>query len=67
MSKKQILSIIGVWVALLQYIGFPESISSILYIFTGVIIIWFAYSFVSGHEKKSEDKPFVEYKKDNNS
>jgi uncharacterized membrane protein YuzA (DUF378 family) len=66
MSKKQILSIIGIWVAIIQYIGFPQGISSILYVLTGVLIIWFAYSFVSPKEKKSEDRPFVEYKKDNN-
>jgi len=45
MRKEKTLLIIGIWVAVLPYLGFYESWRKILFILTGFCIIYLAYLF----------------------
>ena len=45
MRKERALFIIGVWVGILPYLGFYESWRKLLFIITGIGIIYLAYLF----------------------
>jgi hypothetical protein len=45
MRKERTLFIIGIWVAFLPYFGFPETWRKILFIITGIGLIYLAYLF----------------------
>lgn len=45
MRKERILFFIGIWVAILPYLGFYESWRRVLFIMTGLSIIYLAYLF----------------------
>lgn len=64
MSKRQLLIILGVWVMILFYAGFPPAIRGVLAIITGLTIIIVAYSMHSGSasDQLDEAKPYVEHK-----
>lgn len=50
MRKERTLLIIGIWVATLSYLGFPQDWRKILFLITGFMIIYLAYLFY--HESK---------------
>lgn len=43
MSKRQFLCVLGVWVAIFLFLGFPEVWHNILAVITGLVIIFVAY------------------------
>ena len=43
MSKVKIIFGLGIWVAILPYLGFPYSLKNILFSITGLGIIYFCY------------------------
>jgi hypothetical protein len=43
MRKERALFIIGIWIAILPQLGFPESFREVLFIITGVSIFYLAY------------------------
>ncbi len=45
MRKERTLFIVGIWVAILPYLGFYESWRKTLFMITGVAIIYLAYLF----------------------
>lgn len=45
MRKERTLFIMGFWVALLPFLGFPNSWRKILFIITGLLLIYLAYLF----------------------
>lgn len=45
MRKEKTLLIIGLWVAILSFLGFPSSWRKILFLFTGLAIMYLAYLF----------------------
>jgi len=45
MRKERTLLIIGVWVAILPYLGFYESWRKILFVITGIGLVYLAYLF----------------------
>ena len=45
MRKERTLFIIGVWVAILPYLGFYESWRRVLFVITGIGIVYLAYLF----------------------
>ena len=45
MRKERTLFIVGIWVAILPYLGFFEIWRRILFIITGIAIIYLAYLF----------------------
>ena len=56
--------IIGVWVMVILYLGFPGNWDRFLLIVTGLIVIFIAYRMKSGSEEKpakKEEPPYVDY------
>jgi hypothetical protein len=51
MRKERTLLILGVWVALLPYLGFPDSWRKILFLISGLCLIYLAYLFY--HQAKA--------------
>lgn len=43
MKKERTLLFIGIWVALLPHLGFPNNMRKILFLLTGLFIIFIAY------------------------
>ena len=65
MRKERTLFVIGIWVAILPFLGFFESWRKILFIITGVGLIYLAYLFYTEAKlrlNKSENnvKSFVD-------
>lgn len=45
MRKERTLLILGIWVAVLPFLGFPQSWRKILFLITGFLMIYLAYLF----------------------
>ncbi len=65
MRKERTLFIFGIWVAILPYLGFFESWRKILFILTGVGLIYLAYLFniearVRLSKSENSEKSFVD-------
>jgi len=63
MSKARLFFIIGIWVAILPYLGFPYSWKMILTTLSGLAIIYISYTLyrISKAKEKSPDN-FTENK-----
>ena len=63
MSKRQLLIIIGIWIAAFLFLGFPSGLDKILAIATGAVIIIIAYKLEhEAYPSTSADVPYVEHK-----
>lgn len=59
MSKVKIIFVLGVWVAILPYLGFPYSFKNLLFSVTGLGLVYIGYLFYKDSEKeKIEEKTF---------
>lgn len=57
MRKERTLFIIGIWVAILPYLGFFDSWRKVLFIITGVAIVYLAYLFyIEAKARMSKDE-----------
>ena len=56
MSKAKIFLTIGVWVAILPYLGFPLTIKNILFTVTGLLIIYFSYGLYLESKKNTQEE-----------
>jgi hypothetical protein len=56
MSKEKKFLTIGVWVAILPFLGFPMGIKNILFVLTGLLIIYLSYGLYLESKKKGEEK-----------
>jgi uncharacterized membrane protein YuzA (DUF378 family) len=45
MRKERTLLILGVWVSILSFLGFPNSWRKFLYVVTGLALVYLAYLF----------------------
>ncbi len=45
MKKERTLFMLGIWVAILPYLGFPNSFRKFLFIISGIILIYLSYGF----------------------
>lgn len=45
MRKERTLFIIGIWIGVLPFLGFPNNWRSVLFIITGIMLIYLAYLF----------------------
>lgn len=61
MKKERTLFFIGLWVAILPYLGFPTSFRKILFVITGLVIIYFSYML----RKKAKEEAQAMEKEDN--
>lgn len=63
MSKRQIIILLGVWVAVLLFLGFPDIWQKILAVATGIYLIVLAYSLRADAPKTTDLRvPFIEHK-----
>jgi len=65
MRKEKTLFIIGLWVIILPFLGFPNSVRKVLFFITGLAIMYIAYLFyleVKARMSKNADrsKTFVD-------
>lgn len=61
MKKARTLLVLAIWVAILPYLGFPQSWKNILFTITGLALAILAYSLYIEYKKKknvSEEKVF---------
>ncbi|MCX6758000.1 MAG: hypothetical protein NTZ44_03925 [Candidatus Nomurabacteria bacterium] len=57
MKKARTLLTIGIWVAILPYLGFPSSWKNILFVLTGLGLFYFAYVlYKQAKEIKNDNK-----------
>ncbi len=52
MRKERTLFFIGIWIALLPFLGFPNAWRKILFIVTGVGVVYLAYLFRQEHNAR---------------
>ncbi|OGI74199.1 hypothetical protein A2740_01550 [Candidatus Nomurabacteria bacterium RIFCSPHIGHO2_01_FULL_43_16] len=52
MRKARILLILGIWIAVLPYLGFPYSWKDVLFTLSGLGLIWFSYMLYREHKKE---------------
>lgn len=62
MKKERTLFFIGLWVIILPYLSFPTSVRNILFVISGLVIIYFSYIL----RKKSKEEALNLKKDDNN-
>lgn len=43
MSKVRKLLLLGIWVAILPYLGFPSTWKNVLFFLTGLVLMYFSY------------------------
>ena len=53
MKKARTLLILGIWISILSYLGFPVSWRDILFTITGLILIILSYSLYKEYNKKN--------------
>ena len=67
MYKARILLFLGIWVAVMPYLGFPTNWKSVLLTLTGLGLIYFSYIlYAENKEKESNIKVFDNFSENNN-
>ncbi|MFA5095177.1 MAG: hypothetical protein WC447_00735 [Candidatus Paceibacterota bacterium] len=67
MTKVKIIFGLGVWVAVLPYLGFPYSFKNILFSISGLAIICFGYMLYRDFKAgETEEKTFDNFSENNN-
>ncbi len=68
MSKHRILVFTGLWVMILPFLGFPRGFKNILFVLTGLLLIFFAYVFKRRKRiqriRKSEERVLANQEQD---
>ncbi|MFZ1019890.1 MAG: hypothetical protein WAN61_02785 [Minisyncoccia bacterium] len=62
MRKVKILLSLGIWVAILPYLGFPDSWKNILFTLTGLGLIFLSYLLYQDYTTKIANKVFDSFK-----
>ncbi|MFA6520278.1 MAG: hypothetical protein WCT44_01570 [Candidatus Paceibacterota bacterium] len=66
MKKARTLLILGIWVAIIPYTGFPYSWKDILTTLSGLALAYFSYTIYKEHKiKELQDRPFDNFKENN--
>jgi amino acid permease len=66
MSKARILLILGTWIAILPFLGFPYSWKDILFSLSGLGVIYVSYSLYKEKKKKEKVKNFDNFSENTN-
>lgn len=53
MSKARILLILGIWVAILPYLGFPNLFKKLLFTLTGLALVYFSFLLYKMYKKEN--------------
>jgi hypothetical protein len=65
MRKEKTLFIIGIWIIILPYLGFPEAWRKVLFLLTGIATMYLAYLFyleikIRLHKDINQSKTFID-------
>lgn len=60
MRKERIFLILGIWIAVLPYLGFPYSWKNILFTLSGLLLVYYSYT-MHKENKETETKPNDNY------
>ncbi|MFA6301286.1 MAG: hypothetical protein WC609_02965 [Candidatus Paceibacterota bacterium] len=66
MSKARILLILGTWVAILPYLGFPSFWKNILFTLSGLVLTYFSYILYKNSKVGEHKKPFDNFIENDN-
>lgn len=66
MKKARTFLIIGIWVAILPYLGFPYSWKEILFSLTGLLIMYLSYFMYKKAKTENQNKPIETFSENNN-
>ena len=55
MRKAKTLLILGIWVIVLPYLGFPQSYKNILFSLSGLAFVYFGYILYKENKKEKDD------------
>ena len=56
----------GIWMAILPYLGFPNSWKNVLFILSGLVLVYFSYTLYKEVKEKEEKKDFDNFSENNN-
>jgi hypothetical protein len=63
MQKARTFLILGIWVAILPYLGFPYAWKNIIFTLTGLVIMFFSYVLYKEYKiKETKQKIFDSFK-----
>ena len=62
MLRARIFLVLGVWIAILPYLGFPYSWKSVLYTLTGLAIIYLSYAMYQDYKKDHAAEEFDNFR-----
>ncbi len=60
--SSRIFLVLGVWTAVLSYLGFPYSWKNILFSLTGLVIIYLSFTLYQEHKEKTGEKSFDNFR-----
>ena len=67
MSKIKIILGLGIWVAILPYLGFPLSLKNIIFSITGLVLIYLSYMLYRELKiGETEEETFDNFSENNN-
>lgn len=67
MIKARILLLLGVWITVLSYLGFPSSWKDVLFTLSGLILVYFSYLLYKNSKMQKEQKGTFDNFKENHS
>jgi len=56
MSKPKKFLTLGVWIIILPFLGFPMGIRNLLFVLSGLVLVYLSYGLYLESEKGSKDK-----------
>jgi len=56
MTKARILLFLGIWVAVLPFLGFPSLWKNLLFVFSGLVLVYFSYALYKDFKMKENPK-----------
>jgi len=62
MSKRQILILLGIWVMIFLFLGFPSAWDKAFALIAGALIAIISYRGMPAGKTQSADMPFIEHK-----
>lgn len=67
MQRARILLILGIWISILSYLGFPYLVKNILFTVTGFFIIYISLVLYKNHKKENTKKEIFDNFSENSS
>lgn len=66
MRKARILLILGIWVTILPYLGFPYSWKDVLFTLSGIVLVFLSYLLYRDYKEGNQKKTFDNFSENSN-